>query len=216
MKTAIDEITTSTKALAVDENCSSNSSSEHDNQSTSSNSEFINTGLHRWESIRSAWLTSCGKSSTPKHAKNIDVDEVIDLIVSNRWRQTLPPPPANSGKGGGQYSSTSSLDTARSATRRRDDACFERPVGLPMMVDVLVDLWEAEGLDIWVLCIGLTRNDNLIDGRDQKGQLLLLFSMVDERAATNINRMNCNYAIYGCGVCNQENDCIGSFSLVLM
>ncbi|KAL3788337.1 hypothetical protein ACHAWO_008566 [Cyclotella atomus] len=147
MKTAIDEITTSTKALAVDENCG-NSSSDHDNQSTaSSNNEFINTGLHRWESIRSAWLASCGKPSTPKHAQNIDVDEVIDLIVSNRWRQTLPPPPENN-KGGGQYSSTSSLDTARSATRRRDEACFERPVGLPMMVDVLVDLWEAEGLDI--------------------------------------------------------------------
>jgi hypothetical protein len=74
------------------------------------------------------------------------VDEVIDLIVSNRWRQTLPAG-SNIGKGG-QYSSASSLDTARSATRRRDEACFERPVGLPMMVDVLVDLWEAEGLDI--------------------------------------------------------------------
>ena len=58
-------------------------------------------------------------------------------------------PAGSSGNGkGGQYSSASSLDTARSATRRRDEACFERPVGLPMMVDVLVDLWEAEGLDI--------------------------------------------------------------------
>ena len=36
----------------------------------------------------------------------------------------------------------------RSATRRRDEACFAEPVSLPQMVDVLVNLWEAEGLDI--------------------------------------------------------------------
>ena len=64
---------------------------------------------------------------------------MIDLIVSNRWRQQ---PPKN------MNSSASSLDTARGATRRRDDACFPSPVSLPQMVDVLVDLWEAEGLDI--------------------------------------------------------------------
>lgn len=64
---------------------------------------------------------------------------MIDLIVSNRWRQQPPK---------GLSTSTSSLDTAKSATKRRDDACFPSPVSLPQMVDVLVDLWEAEGLDI--------------------------------------------------------------------
>ena len=127
MKTAMDELVSSTKDLTVDND---------NNDSTSSSTPFINTGLHRWESIRSAWLASCTKQ--PAHATDIDVDEVIDLIVSNRWRQQPPP----------SRGSTSSLDTARSATRRRDEACFEKPVGLPMMVDVLVDLWEAEGLDI--------------------------------------------------------------------
>ena len=122
--------------------------------------EFVNTGLKRWEEIRNQWLSSAAQSSSssvssasasssarqpqtkkPKrHAKDIDIDEVIDLIVSNRWRQQAPPR-SNS-------SSTSSLDTAKSATRRRDDACFPSPVSLPQMVDVLVDLWEAEGLDI--------------------------------------------------------------------
>lgn len=123
--------------------------------------KFVNTGLQRWEEIRNQWLstrstssssfpfpsftTKCPPSSVqpqnkkPKrHANDIDVDEVIDLIVSNRWRQQPP-----------KSSSTSSLDTAKSATRRRDDACFPSPVALPQMVDVLVDLWEAEGLDIW-------------------------------------------------------------------
>ncbi len=125
-------------------------------ESPPSQEEFVNTGLQRWEEIRSQWLSSAQSSSEsdessvpsarqpktkkPKrHAKDIDIDEVIDLIVSNRWRQQ---PPKNIS------SSTSSLDTAKSATKRRDDACFPQPVSLPQMVDVLVDLWEAEGLDI--------------------------------------------------------------------
>ena len=126
--------------------------------------KFVNKGLHRWEEIRSEWRTrppaaaSNGNNNNPssgqstssqstrtrrrkkRHANDIDIDEIIDLIVSNRWRQQAPPR--------GASSSASSLDTARNATRRRDDACFKNPVSLPQMVDVLVDLWEAEGLDI--------------------------------------------------------------------
>ena len=121
---------------------------------------FVNTGLQRWEEIRNNWLASAQSASSSvssassttqpqpqtkkpckRHAKDIDIDEVIDLIVSNRWRQQAPPK-------GFSGSSTSSLDTAKSATKRRDDACFAQPVSLPQMVDVLVDLWEAEGLDI--------------------------------------------------------------------
>ena len=128
--------------------------------------KFVNKGLHRWEEIRSEWRTrppaatsssnnpggsgSSGQSTSSqstrtrrrkkRHANDIDIDEIIDLIVSNRWRQQAPPR--------GASSSASSLDTARNATRRRDDACFKNPVSLPQMVDVLVDLWEAEGLDI--------------------------------------------------------------------
>ncbi|EJK62612.1 hypothetical protein THAOC_16768 [Thalassiosira oceanica] len=135
--------------------------------SASDNAEkkFVNKGLHRWEEIRSEWRTrppaatsnnnpggsgSSGQSTSSqstrtrrrkkRHANDIDIDEIIDLIVSNRWRQQAPPR--------GASSSASSLDTARNATRRRDDACFKNPVSLPQMVDVLVDLWEAEGLDI--------------------------------------------------------------------
>lgn len=131
-------------------------------ESPPSPEEFVNTGLQRWEEIRNQWLSSSQSSSSsassssassvpsssarqpktkkPKrHAKDIDIDEVIDLIVSNRWRQQ---PPKNLS------TSSSSLDTAKSATKRRDDACFPSPVSLPQMVDVLVDLWEAEGLDI--------------------------------------------------------------------
>jgi hypothetical protein len=52
----------------------------------------------------------------------LNVDEVIDCIVSNRWRSAL--------KGG------------------KDKAMFPRPVPLPQMIDILTDLWEAEGLDV--------------------------------------------------------------------
>ncbi|KAL3785018.1 hypothetical protein HJC23_007939 [Cyclotella cryptica] len=168
MKVAMDEIVASTnslavgdddvnvtneEALAMDAVTDANQSQCEEPQNSeqiSNNQEFVNTGLHRWEEIRSDWLSSCksAASSTSSlnsknHAKQIDVDDVIDLIVSNRWRQQPPPPPSR-----GTCSSTSSLDTARSATKRRDDACFASPVSLPQMVDVLVDLWEAEGLDI--------------------------------------------------------------------
>ena len=123
--------------------------------------EFVNTGLHRWEEIRHRWLTSSSSSmseqtsssssasstssriKTRHHAKDIDIDEVIDLIVSNRWRQQQPPVSSS------RNTCQSSVDVAGEAqTMKRDDACFPSPVSLPQMVDVLVDLWEAEGLDI--------------------------------------------------------------------
>ncbi|EED92346.1 predicted protein [Thalassiosira pseudonana CCMP1335] len=166
MKTAMNDLVSSKKDPAVgDEGTIHQPPSDADGAScddassatSSSPEEFVNTGLQRWEGIRSQWLESCRSSAStsssstsavpsqpglkPKrHAKDIDIDDVIDLIVSNRWRQQAPPKHASS--------STSSLDTAKSATRRRDDACFPSPVSLPQMVDVLVDLWEAEGLDI--------------------------------------------------------------------
>jgi Protein of unknown function (DUF4050) len=50
----------------------------------------------------------------------LDVDEIIDLIFSERWR----------------------------SPEQQERANFPQPVPLPQMVDILVDLWEAEGLDI--------------------------------------------------------------------
>ena len=156
MKTALKEF--STKQIQNEEGDADTSSSASATTGGEQSQQFVNTGLQRWEEIRNQWLSSAQSSSSSsdesslpssrrpsrskkstRHAKDIDIDEVIDLIVSNRWRQQ---PPKDIG------SSTSSLDTAKSATRRRDDACFPSPVALPQMVDVLVDLWEAEGLDI--------------------------------------------------------------------
>ena len=58
----------------------------------------------------------------------IDVDEIIDIILSNRWR-----------------TSTTTYDNGE---EKKDGTIFPRTVPLPQMVDILVDLWEAEGLDI--------------------------------------------------------------------
>jgi hypothetical protein len=56
--------------------------------------------------------------STAKAAVPIEVDEIIDAIFSPRWRATKMVHP---------------------------DGFHKMP--LPQMVDILVDLWEAEGLD---------------------------------------------------------------------
>ena len=133
MKSAINELVSSTKSLDV--------IGGGDGAAAKAKEEkFVNKGFNRWEEIRNEWVSSAARAQNSKrHAKDIDIDEVIDLIVSNRWRQQVPK---------GLSSSSSSLDMAKSATQRRDEACFARPVALPQMVDVLVDLWEAEGLDI--------------------------------------------------------------------
>ena len=138
---------------------------------------FVNIGLDKWERERSKWLsynqnngdstnsqnnnkskssffgsslsisnksnTSSSKSNNNNkryHAKDIDTDEIIDLIFSNRWRTTTTPENDVNGK-----NSTSTSFTNNS--KGKDSNAFPQPVPLPQMVDILVDLWEAEGLD---------------------------------------------------------------------
>ncbi len=101
-------------------------------------------GLQKWELGRQEWLnlngatSSTGASSPPvdqqrclpsskkkkKGATSLNIDKIIELIVSNRWRLATK---------GGQ--------------KEREKATFDRPVPLPQMVDILVDLWEAEGMN---------------------------------------------------------------------
>ncbi len=142
MKSAINELVTTAKSslnVVGSAGPTSDSSSVASSTTASSKETFVNTGFNRWEEIRNQWVSSAAAGKSKRHAKDIDMDEVIDLVVSNRWRQQVPK---------GMPSSSSSLDTAKSATKRRDEACFANPVALPQMVDLLVDLWEAEGLDI--------------------------------------------------------------------
>eukprot|EP00547_Thalassionema_nitzschioides_P006952 CAMPEP_0194203214 /NCGR_PEP_ID=MMETSP0156-20130528/3059_1 /TAXON_ID=33649 /ORGANISM="Thalassionema nitzschioides, Strain L26-B" /LENGTH=119 /DNA_ID=CAMNT_0038928919 /DNA_START=56 /DNA_END=415 /DNA_ORIENTATION=- len=83
--------------------------------------QFVNQGFLKWEESRNKWISSTQESNskTKTGAKALDVDEIIDLIFSQRWRSQSP---------------------------ERNQ--FPEAVPLPQMVDILVDLWEAEGLDI--------------------------------------------------------------------
>jgi hypothetical protein len=98
---------------------------------------FFFSGLLHWEKGRKHWLRKKAGSSGEEDKKeeeraaiDIDVDEIIDIIFSNRWRVTSP---SNALPG-------KTAETARGT--------FAHPVPLPQMVDILVDLWEAEGLDM--------------------------------------------------------------------
>ena len=82
---------------------------------------FVNQGLARWEESRSEWLT-LNRVENPErtaHATPLEVDDIIDVIFMSS-RQVRE-------QGGPRF--------------------FPQPVPLPQMVDILQDLWEAEGLD---------------------------------------------------------------------
>ena len=91
----------------------------------------ITTGLQRWEEVRSLWLkkTEAEGTGPSRTAISIDVDEIIDIIISNRWRDA----PTKS-KGGGNAGA--------------QGCSFSHPIPLPQMIDLLTDLWEAEGLEM--------------------------------------------------------------------
>lgn len=101
---------------------STESSEGGSEESKKVSSSFVNSGLARWEQAREQWLAhKSDTDSTGKAAVPLDVDEIIDVLFSPRWR--------NAGEEDGP-------------PRR-----FPQNVPLTQMVDVLVDLWEAEGLD---------------------------------------------------------------------
>jgi hypothetical protein len=94
--------------------------------------------------------TSCDSTGTPRAtAVPVDVDEIIDVLFSPRWtggtaqeevqqqqqQDDGTAPPSNTNN-------TTNNDSERHLPRR-----FPQNVPLPQMVDVLIDLWEAEGLD---------------------------------------------------------------------
>ena len=89
------------------------------------------TGLRNWQTAREAWCekltTTNGETTTSKNkaAVELDVDGVIDVLFDPRWR-------------GGGGKARMSLEPPR----------FPTNVPLPQMIDVLTDLWEAEGLDV--------------------------------------------------------------------
>mmetsp|Transcript_8302 Transcript_8302/g.12783 ORF Transcript_8302/g.12783 Transcript_8302/m.12783 type:complete len:121 (+) Transcript_8302:35-397(+) len=118
--------TDNNNALHEEQNDVDNMEIETDEQSegrSDSELQFVNQGFLKWEESRKSWIstsTAAQENCREKtEAKALDVDEIIDLIFSQRWRSQAP-----------------------------ERSQFPEAVPLPQMVDILVDLWEAEGLDI--------------------------------------------------------------------
>ena len=115
---------------------------------------------------------SSTSASLPRSAINIDVDEIIDILFDPRWRgggivPTAPPAAAAAAASiattrtdSGTLSPSSSdfgessgalppiLSPQQQLHQDHLPPRFPSNVPLPQMIDVLVDLWEAEGLDI--------------------------------------------------------------------
>lgn len=83
---------------------------------------FVNHGLEAWEQNRRKWLKRENhEKKQQQHAIELNADEIIDVIFTSPRQLRM-----NGGVG------------------RR----FPQNVPLPQMVDILQDLWEAEGLDV--------------------------------------------------------------------
>jgi hypothetical protein len=87
---------------------------------------YINYGLAKWEETRQKWLrhqTTYEEINSRKrqHPVHVNVDEIIDVIFQSPRQIKL---------NGGVHPR------------------FPQNVPLPQMVDILQDLWEAEGLDV--------------------------------------------------------------------
>ena len=109
-----------------DERIQRRTDANYDNKaivSTATPPVFVNHGLATWEQNRQKWLDHKEKTYavSEEHAVPVNVDEIIDVVFASP-RQLR----ANGGKGRN----------------------FPKPVKLPQMVDILQDLWEAEGLDV--------------------------------------------------------------------
>lgn len=93
-----------------------------DQQPSQRENDFINHGLLRWEKAREKWLehNKTQAKKEPRHAKELPVDDIIDTVFmsSKQFAKQGGPTP------------------------------FPENVPLPQMIDILQDLWEAEGLDV--------------------------------------------------------------------
>jgi len=106
-----------------------------------------------WQEVRNEWCgnittdgsTSAGDVSLPRHAIDVDVDEIIDVLFDPRWRgvPVVRPPPSGTTNPTSP-SSVSTTQTHQSVAAELIIASqpprFPQNVPLPQMIDVLVDL----------------------------------------------------------------------------
>lgn len=138
------EINGSTVTL-IDPGSSANSSHQNSDPNEAHIPTQIPLGTQRWEHKRAKWIAKHPQTESQHQQKdsfvspslitapelssdansmkaegNVNIEEVISILFSNRWD---------------------------SGTSTKDNR-FPTPVPLPLMVEILVDFWEAEGLDI--------------------------------------------------------------------
>ena len=98
---------------------------------------MISSGLLIWKKQRLHWNGDRIKEKKKRFAQNIDIEEILDHILSNSWQQRPPSPTSRSTSG-----------SSKENTKQRMRSSLSDPVPLRQIVDVLVDLWEAEGHDM--------------------------------------------------------------------
>ena len=100
---------------------------------------FVNEGLLRWEAARKVWLSHHHKKHL-KHDGN-DNDEEDDSSASLSCKPAAPAIPLDVDE---------IIDVIFASPRQwkiGGPRSFPQPVPLPQLVDLLQDLWEAEGID---------------------------------------------------------------------
>lgn len=72
----------------------------------------------------------------------IDMDDVIDYIISNRWRVEVTKA-ANTTIS--NFNNIDGKKKKRKSNNKKEKLGFDKPIPLTIMVDILVELWETEG-----------------------------------------------------------------------
>ena len=98
-------------------------------------------GMKRWEHERAKWThpssyhenvagstaTNNRSSEERKADKIVDMEEIVEVICSNRWKKTTDEEGNDKSVG---------------------NASFRTPVPLSCIIEILVDIWENEGFDV--------------------------------------------------------------------
>ena len=128
--------------------------------STISTTPFVNQGLALWERARQEWLGSTQSSSssstattmtTPTAAATpLDVDEIIDIIFASTRQQVVREVAAAAAASPTAASTTTTTSSSVSILQVEPPRSFPKPVPLPQMIDILVDLWYVYYLACWL------------------------------------------------------------------
>jgi hypothetical protein len=137
---------------------------EHPQQRHEEEASYINHGYAAWEINRQRWLQpkkrspvtssieeGSGDGPDPnvkqpqqRHAKQINVDEIIDAIFTSH--KTMLSTTTVTSQNQSNNNNNNNNDSSTAVTSSNMTAPFPQSVPLPQLIDILQDLWEAESL----------------------------------------------------------------------